>query len=114
MTIVAVIHQPRASVFRMFDDVILLSEGKSLYVHPTYLERPFQNFDWIPLCRYVGPQAELSDYLKRLGCPCPADDSIADWMIDVISAESPTCQISVLHSYFSTDVLPVRISFSIS
>jgi ABC-type multidrug transport system ATPase subunit len=33
-TVVASIHQPRSSIFAMFDDLVLLSEGSLLYAGP--------------------------------------------------------------------------------
>ncbi len=33
-TVVASIHQPRSSIFAMFDDLVLLSEGAAVYAGP--------------------------------------------------------------------------------
>lgn len=67
MTIIMVIHQPRYSLFTLFDDVLLLGVGG----HTVYL----------------GPSLGAHDYFKGLGFEMPASENPADWFMDIISGE---------------------------
>jgi ABC-type multidrug transport system ATPase subunit len=42
-TVVCSIHQPRSSIFKMFDDLLLLSEGRVVYFGPA--EGVLQHFE---------------------------------------------------------------------
>lgn len=64
MTIVCVIHQPRLSVFNMFDQLILLSEGR---------------------CVFQGAAREAEAYFGELGFPVPANVNPADWLLDCVT-----------------------------
>lgn len=44
-TVVCSIHQPRSSIFAMFDDLLLLSEGRTVY---------------------SGPAADVLDYFEKV------------------------------------------------
>ena len=50
-TVVCTIHQPRSSIFRMFDQLLLLSEG---------------------LTMYFGPAAGAVDFFATTGFGCPS------------------------------------------
>ncbi|OLY79963.1 ATP-binding cassette sub-family G member 2 [Smittium mucronatum] len=64
-TVVSVIHQPSSDIFKMFDDIVLLSEGKIVY---------------------FGPQEELVDYFSKLGFQCPNYTNPADFVFtDVLN-----------------------------
>ena len=65
-TVVASIHQPRASVFAMFDELTLLSEGRVMY---------------------SGPTDKLLTYFAALGFPCPSQVSPAEYYVDLISVD---------------------------
>jgi len=65
LTIVAVIHQPRYEIFRMFDDIALLGVGG----------RPV----------YLGPTDQVENYFKNLNYYCPPNINPADYYLDVIS-----------------------------
>jgi len=67
MTIIMVIHQPRYSLFTLFDDVLLLGKGGQTV--------------------YQGESAKAKDYLLGLGFRMPANENPADWFIDVLSGE---------------------------
>ncbi len=77
---VAVIHQPRQSAFHLFDSLLLLSAGVTVY---------------------AGPVSELGAHLARAGCPCPAQESLADWAIDVISQDSRHCNLNSLSNFYA-------------
>eukprot|EP00929_Paragymnodinium_shiwhaense_P046079 TRINITY_DN23485_c0_g2_i4.p1 TRINITY_DN23485_c0_g2~~TRINITY_DN23485_c0_g2_i4.p1 ORF type:complete len:695 (+),score=205.19 TRINITY_DN23485_c0_g2_i4:274-2358(+) len=67
MTCVMVIHQPRYSLFTLFDDVLLLGKGGRTV--------------------YLGPSVGAKDYFEFLGFEMPKDENPADWFMDVISGE---------------------------
>ncbi|KAL4458314.1 hypothetical protein ABPG75_013179 [Micractinium tetrahymenae] len=68
-TIVAVVHQPRFSIFRMFDDVLLLGKGGHL--------------------AYAGPSRLALRYLQSLGFALPPNENPADFMLDVVCGSVP-------------------------
>ncbi|KAI9340034.1 P-loop containing nucleoside triphosphate hydrolase protein [Zopfochytrium polystomum] len=58
-TIVATIHQPSSEIFHLFDDLLLLSEGRIMY---------------------HGPAHHAVAYFRRLGYPCPKRSNPADFL----------------------------------
>jgi len=67
MTAIMVIHQPRYSLFTLFDDVLLLGKGGRTV--------------------YLGPSLAAKPYFEQLGFEMPEDENPADWFMDVISGE---------------------------
>ncbi|GAX74296.1 hypothetical protein CEUSTIGMA_g1745.t1 [Chlamydomonas eustigma] len=65
-TVLASIHQPRSSIFTLFDDLVLLSEGELLY---------------------CGEACEAAQYFSSLGRTCPAGYSPADFLADLIAVD---------------------------
>ena len=65
MNIVTVIHQPRYSIFTMFDDVLLLGAGGRTM--------------------FQGPSRAALPYFEMLGFHLPANENPADFCLDVIS-----------------------------
>lgn len=64
-TIIAVIHQPSQQVFSMFDDLLLVSEGRQMY---------------------FGEVSEVRSYFTKLGYGASMDDIVtAEHVLDVIS-----------------------------
>ena len=63
------IHQPRSSIFAMFDDLILLSEGRMLY---------------------SGPADQALPYFEQLGHHCPQHYNPAEFLADIISVDAST------------------------
>ena len=61
-TLVVSIHQPRSSIFQLFDKLVLLSDGEMVYSGEAY---------------------KVSEFLKNEGYVCPQDYNIADYLIDV-------------------------------
>ncbi|KAJ3275169.1 ATP-binding cassette sub- G member 1, partial [Blyttiomyces sp. JEL0837] len=57
-TIVATIHQPSSETFHLFDDLMLLAEGRIMY---------------------LGPSKYAVNYFKALGYPCPRRSNPADF-----------------------------------
>jgi len=67
MTCIMVIHQPRYSLFTLFDDVLLLGKGGNTV--------------------YLGESAGAKTYFDDLGFLMLKDENRADWFMDVISGE---------------------------
>jgi len=65
-TIVSSIHQPRSSIFALFDDVVILSEGKMVY---------------------NGPAAEMVGYFSKIGYAMPENYNPADFVLDLVSVD---------------------------
>ena len=61
----SVIHQPRKSIFQLFDSMLLLGVGGRMVYH--------------------GKVDEAEDYFENLGFELPQGESIADWLIDISS-----------------------------
>eukprot|EP00929_Paragymnodinium_shiwhaense_P018646 TRINITY_DN12970_c0_g1_i1.p1 TRINITY_DN12970_c0_g1~~TRINITY_DN12970_c0_g1_i1.p1 ORF type:complete len:812 (-),score=135.84 TRINITY_DN12970_c0_g1_i1:457-2892(-) len=69
MTSIMVIHQPRYSLFTLFDDVLLLGKGGQTV--------------------YIGPSQGCKKYFEGLGFDMPRDENPADWFMDVICGQAP-------------------------
>ncbi|GAB4820462.1 hypothetical protein N2152v2_007508 [Parachlorella kessleri] len=65
-TVVVSIHQPRSSVFELFDDLILLSEGELVY---------------------SGPANEVLDYFAAQGYNCPEHYNPAEFLADLVALD---------------------------
>ena len=65
-TVVVTIHQPRSSIFGLFDDLVLLSEGGLVY---------------------GGPAAEAVGYVRDQGFQCPPNYNPAEFLADLISVD---------------------------
>lgn len=63
---VCTIHQPRSSIFALFDQLLLLSEGRVMY---------------------SGPAAAAAAYFAAAGHPCPPAFNPADWLLDLTSLD---------------------------
>ncbi|KAL2098049.1 hypothetical protein ACEWY4_007256 [Coilia grayii] len=66
-TIIMSIHQPRYSIYRLFDSLTLLVSGKQVY---------------------HGPAQEALDYFANIGYTCEAHNNPADFFLDVINGDS--------------------------
>ncbi|XP_048365495.1 broad substrate specificity ATP-binding cassette transporter ABCG2-like isoform X1 [Sphaerodactylus townsendi] len=66
-TIVLSIHQPRYSIFRLFDNLTLLAAGRLLY---------------------HGPAQNAIEYFKSIGYECEPYNNPADFFLDVINGDS--------------------------
>jgi len=67
MTSIMVIHQPRYSLFTLFDDVLLLGKGGRTV--------------------YLGDSRGAKRYFEHLGFAMAGNENPADWFMDVISGE---------------------------
>ncbi|XP_067413255.1 broad substrate specificity ATP-binding cassette transporter ABCG2-like [Emydura macquarii macquarii] len=66
-TIIFSIHQPRYSIFRLFDNLTLLAAGRMLY---------------------HGPAQNAIEYFKSIGYECEPYNNPADFFLDVINGDS--------------------------
>ena len=67
-TVVMTIHQPRSSIFQMFDTIMLLSEGNLIY--------------------FGGAHAEAASHFGSLGYKMPEEFNPADFYLDLISLDT--------------------------
>ncbi|KAL8653784.1 MAG: hypothetical protein Q9210_001888 [Variospora velana] len=61
-TIIFTIHQPRSNIVALFDHLILLAKGRTVY---------------------SGPFTSCQRYFDRIGYPCPSGFNIADYLVDL-------------------------------
>uniref|UniRef100_A0A672L709 Broad substrate specificity ATP-binding cassette transporter ABCG2 n=1 Tax=Sinocyclocheilus grahami TaxID=75366 RepID=A0A672L709_SINGR len=66
-TVIMSIHQPRYSIYRLFDSLTLLANGKQVY---------------------HGPTQDALDYFSNIGYACEAHNNPADFFLDVINGSS--------------------------
>jgi ABC-type multidrug transport system ATPase subunit/ABC-type multidrug transport system permease subunit len=67
--VIAVIHQPRSSIFDMFDRLLLLSEGRTMY---------------------SGVASECVEYFEKQGHTCPDLFNPSDFFLDILSPDTRT------------------------
>lgn len=67
IAVVCSIHQPRSSIWNIFDDILLLGPGGVVIYH--------------------GPRTEILAYFAGIGYPCPADTNPAEFLIDLVSSD---------------------------
>lgn len=61
-TVIFTIHQPRSNIVALFDRLILLAQGRTVY---------------------SGPFMQCQDYFDQLGYNCPPGFNIADYLVDL-------------------------------
>lgn len=64
--VITVIHQPRSSIFGLFDQLLLLADGNDIY---------------------FGDAANAVGYFDKAGYPCPESFNPADFFLDVLSRD---------------------------
>jgi ABC-type multidrug transport system ATPase subunit/ABC-type multidrug transport system permease subunit len=62
------LHQPRSSIFKMLDTLILLAPGGNV-------------------C-YMGKASDAVQYFSKLGYPCPVETNPAEFLLDLVSIDS--------------------------
>jgi ABC-type multidrug transport system ATPase subunit/ABC-type multidrug transport system permease subunit len=68
-TVIFTIHQPRSNIVALFDRLILLAQGKTVY---------------------SGPLHQCQDYFDHIGYSCPPGFNIADYLVDLTMHASST------------------------
>jgi ABC-type multidrug transport system ATPase subunit len=86
VTVVAVVHQPRYTLFRQFDEVLLLGVGGRTV--------------------YQGKTSKALEYFTKNGFECPPNENPADFFLDVISGSivqkgNPNFQLEDLFDMWS-------------
>jgi ABC-type multidrug transport system ATPase subunit len=71
-TVIASIHQPRSSIYTLFDEITLLSEG---------------------LVIYSGDATKMEQYFSSIGYPCPKHVNPAEYYIDLVSIDYSSPEI---------------------
>ena len=61
-TVIFTIHQPRSNIVALFDHLVLLAKGRTVY---------------------SGPFPDCQGYFDRIGYPCPPGFNIADYLVDL-------------------------------
>ncbi|KAI0380351.1 hypothetical protein F5Y04DRAFT_103952 [Hypomontagnella monticulosa] len=61
-TVIFTIHQPRSNIVALFDRLILLAQGKTVY---------------------SGPFSQCQEYFDQVGYTCPPGFNIADYLVDL-------------------------------
>ena len=61
-TVIFTIHQPRSNITALFDRLVLLAQGHTVY---------------------SGPFAQCQEYFDRIGYSCPPGFNIADYLVDL-------------------------------
>jgi len=75
-TIIFSIHQPRYSIFKLFDKILLISKGS---------------------CVYQGPSKDLSNYFASQGYVCELHDNPADFVLDILVDEEQSTKLIKIH-----------------
>ena len=65
-TVITSIHQPRSSIYKMFDEITLISEGRVIY---------------------TGDAKTMPNYFSSIGYPCPKNVNPAEYYIDLVSID---------------------------
>ena len=72
-TVIFTIHQPRSNIVALFDHLVLLAKGRTVY---------------------SGPYSSCQSYFDSIGYPCPPGFNIADYLVDLTmhaeTAHTPT------------------------
>ncbi|XP_026055603.1 ATP-binding cassette sub-family G member 2 isoform X2 [Carassius auratus] len=88
-TIILSIHQPRYSIYRLFDSLTLLLGGRLVY---------------------HGPAQDALDYFSHIGYICEPHNNPADFFLDVINGESTAVALNKLYDDEELDEEQLRSS----
>uniref|UniRef100_A0A673N9B8 Broad substrate specificity ATP-binding cassette transporter ABCG2 n=1 Tax=Sinocyclocheilus rhinocerous TaxID=307959 RepID=A0A673N9B8_9TELE len=76
-TIIMSVHQPRYSIYRLFDSLTLLVNGKQVY---------------------HGPTQDALDYFANIGYACEAHNNPADFFLDIINGSSAAVNMTKIQN----------------
>jgi len=71
-SVVCTIHQPRETIFELFDKLLLLTKGRT---------------------SYYGPCAEIGQFMSSAGYGCPRSSTMADFLLDVMTVDTRTVEL---------------------
>lgn len=93
-TVVFTIHQPRSNIVALFDQLILLAKGRTVY---------------------SGPFESCQAYFDHIGYSCPPGFNIADYLVDLTMHASTASRLTEEDSsLFTRDGLGTRASSAIA
>lgn len=69
MSVICTIHQPRTAIWKLFDNVLLLSKGRCLYFGPAKYAMPW--------------------FSDKLGYPRDPESSVPDYLLDLVNINFP-------------------------
>lgn len=72
-TIITTIHQPRSSIYQMFDTLMLLSDGRTMY---------------------FGPATHATTYFGHHGYQCPPNFNPSDYFMDLLALDTRTPKLA--------------------
>lgn len=75
-TVVCTIHQPQPKIFNLFDNLILMQKGNIVY---------------------QGNSLKSMNYLDSIGKPCPANEDLANHLLNVSAVNEPDDSLDRLH-----------------
>ncbi|KAI9333965.1 P-loop containing nucleoside triphosphate hydrolase protein [Obelidium mucronatum] len=88
-TVVATIHQPSSEIFHLFDDLLLLADGRIMY---------------------QGPAHDAIDYFRKLGYPCPKTSNPADFFFyHIVNNEDELSLVPLEDSVSAEDIVVKRV-----
>lgn len=93
VTVVAVLHQPRYEIFAMFDTLLLLGAGRTVFMGPTLSAvRYFQSLDYVchPLINQVSQALRSGAERKTRTCVCVCV-SVHEYIIHDLCQAIVTC-----------------------
>ncbi|KAI6069477.1 ATP-binding cassette sub-family G member 2 isoform X4 [Aix galericulata] len=90
-TIIFSIHQPRYSIFRLFDSLTLLAAGRMLY---------------------HGPAQQTITYFQSIGYECEPYNNPADFFLDIINGDSTAVMVNKTDEDNSAESVEEHIEYS--
>lgn len=90
-TIIFSIHQPRYSIFKLFDTLFLVAAGR---------------------CAYHGPAAEVLKYFSSVGYVCEEHDNPADYVLDVLQSTRPSTPTNQTTDDSEKSITPIEVYFN--
>ena len=72
-SVVCTIHQPRETIFELFDKLLLLTKGRT---------------------SFYGPRSEIGQFMSSAGHGCPQSSAMADFLLDVMTVDTRTKELT--------------------
>ena len=83
--VVTSIHQPRSSIMPLFDQCVLLADGREVYAGPTYTANPDGSLT----------TGGVMGWLADVGYRCPMFESPPDFLLDLINTRVDEPDVNV-------------------
>jgi len=82
----SVIHQPRSSIYAMFDKILLLSEGRLMFFGDASPPSSFSSGNGVDDLD-IDPSSTALSYFESIGYPVPNHFNPADHFLDILSID---------------------------